>query len=63
MTYDPKIETVHLHDPVTKFGLSLRIDEAKLKSSIPGPGKYNSDTVRTYRSESAFRFPKQRREI
>jgi len=35
----------------------LRIDETKLKANIPGPGKYNTETIKTYRSESAFRFP------
>lgn len=42
MTYSPKIEFVLNSSPGTKFGHSSRVDETKLKGSIPGPGEYIS---------------------
>lgn len=61
MTYDPKIDKVYAHQPVVKFGHSIRVDETKLKATIPGPGKYDTESAKNYKSESAFKFPQEKR--
>ena len=61
MTYDPNIDKIYAHQPVVKFGNSRRIDESKLKATIPGPGKYETESMKNYKSESAFKFPQQKR--
>jgi hypothetical protein len=46
---------------VVKFGNSQRVDEAKLKATMPGPGKYETENNKNYKSESAFKFTQEKR--